>query len=466
MERVFFPALALGIATHVVYNRYEPNSANTVIPVLFALPPALVSLLNLPLSIANLSSSYFTFLTSLSLSIVIYRLSPFHPLAQYPGPVLCKITELWTVWVAYTGYQHRYFKKLHDHYGPFVRTGPNELSIIEPQTVSQILGVGGLDKGRYTDATQPPDAPRTVVTIWGEGHTAKRRVWNRAMTSASQRNYDPFLIRRARQLMSHLSTAADDAVDMVFWFELFSLDLMGDLSFGGPFESMHQGKDQDSLGERIHTFTWIFSITGKIPWILPTLNLLPQVAKITREANEYGRTLAIRRMKNGPGDAGSKDLFYHLADEAGVENQRPTVEETAADGIVAIIAASDTTTSAMSSLVYFLLKHPKTFKLVLEELDRVFPDGDDEEALCDFAKHQQLEYLTACINETLRLHPPLLSNGVPRELLEGQPERIFGGLLIDATLSLNVHQDNTSGHYRLYAELLNAAQPRPLLPTR
>lgn len=83
------------------------------------------------------------------------------------------------------------------------------------------------------------------------------------------------------------------------------------------------------------------------------------------------------------------------ADEAGLEKEKPTLESSAADGIVAVVAASDTTASVFSSLVWFLLSHPECYRRVQLELDSVFVDGDDP---VDVSKHPQLEFLSACMS--------------------------------------------------------------------
>jgi hypothetical protein len=54
-----------------------------------------------------------------------YRLSPFHPLAKYPGPFLAKTSKWWAAYLSGTGDQHRFIKRLHDRYGDVVRIGGN-----------------------------------------------------------------------------------------------------------------------------------------------------------------------------------------------------------------------------------------------------------------------------------------------------------------------------------------------------
>ena len=67
--------------------------------------------------------SFAIFYSTLVSSIVIYRISPFHPLADYPGPFLAKISKFYGVYMMSTGKNHILHKKLHEKYGPYVRTG-------------------------------------------------------------------------------------------------------------------------------------------------------------------------------------------------------------------------------------------------------------------------------------------------------------------------------------------------------
>ncbi|KAJ7306273.1 high nitrogen upregulated cytochrome P450 monooxygenase 2 [Mycena albidolilacea] len=424
-------AAALGLINHVFFHKCEPSSANIPFLLLAVQPVALLVFFGGPVTVVRVLLSYLVFLGSLSVSIAAYRTSPFHPLAQYPGPTIDKVTKLWGLWKASQGYKHLYTKELHDRYGPYVRTGPNEISVIDAPAASQILNFGGLEKGRYYEAgrnsvTQPPIGAAT-----GEIHTAKRRVWNRAMTSVAVREYEPLIVNRASQLISRLREQSG-AVDLVRWFNLFAFDLMGDLAFGGGFEMLRDGEDLDGLGERIRGYTKAYHLCGQVPWIMSTLHLLPQAGRIVEEFNGFAKNLAMQRMKKGA--VGMMDLWYHLTDEAGLEKEQPTVETAAGDGVTAIIAASDTTASTMSSLVWFLLSNPKCYQRVQQESDNVFVNGDD---FFDVGKHQELHFLSACIDEALRLHPPVPSSG-PRQVRLNEPGRNIAGRFIPEGTSIYI----------------------------
>ena len=64
-----------------------------------------------------------TYTLSACITTVAYRLSPWHPLAKYPGPLLAKVSKYWIIRVVRRGELHRTIMDLHRIYGPYVRTG-------------------------------------------------------------------------------------------------------------------------------------------------------------------------------------------------------------------------------------------------------------------------------------------------------------------------------------------------------
>lgn len=78
-----------------------------------------------------------------------------------------------------------------------------------------------------------------------------------------------------------------------------------------------------------------------------------------------------------------------------VESVKPPMEEVAADGILAIIAGSDTSAIALSHTFFFLIRHPKFMKRLLKEIDSEYPQAMD--TMIDFAKQADMPYLNACM---------------------------------------------------------------------
>ncbi|KAI0169618.1 cytochrome P450 [Hypoxylon sp. FL1284] len=73
------------------------------------------------------------------LLLAVYRLY-FHPLAGFPGPKICAATE-WYEFYCYIikeGQWGNEVRKMHEKYGPIVRTSPWELSIRDPDFYGQL----------------------------------------------------------------------------------------------------------------------------------------------------------------------------------------------------------------------------------------------------------------------------------------------------------------------------------------
>jgi len=108
---------------------------------------------------------------------------------------------------------------------------------------------------------------------------------------------------------------------------------------------------------------------------------------------------------------------------------RRTRPQLVAEGLVAIIAgyvsldplqpwltligSYDTTSTTLSNLWYYFLLHPAQYKRLQREIDAVFLRGEDP---VDQERLVGMEFLNACINESLRLAPPVPSGsqrGIP-----------------------------------------------------
>jgi hypothetical protein len=140
--------IAFGLVDHVFFNRLEPRSA--VKTAVLLMSQSGLCAISTPASEKLLEAwglAFVLLITTLFISIGMYRLSPFHPLASIPGPLLPRLSKLFGVFVSATGSQHEYLKLLHDKYGAMVRIGPNEVSVCDVDAVRSVFGTDGLRKG-------------------------------------------------------------------------------------------------------------------------------------------------------------------------------------------------------------------------------------------------------------------------------------------------------------------------------
>ena len=83
------------------------------------------------------------------------------------------------------------------------------------------------------------------------------------------------------------------------------------------------------------------------------------------------------------------------------------------DASLIVVAGSDTTAATLTCLFYHFATHPEVYKTLQKEADEFFAaevtSGD-----FDTGALGKLRYLQACIDESLRLFPPVMS-GLQRQ---------------------------------------------------
>ncbi len=73
-------------------------------------------------------------------------------------------------------------------------------------------------------------------------------------------------------------------------------------------------------------------------------------------------------------------------------NPQPSLSQLVDDGVLAVIAGADTTSSALTSIIYCLLTNPDACQKLQAEIDQFYPPGEDP---CDIKHHLNMHYLTA-----------------------------------------------------------------------
>ncbi|EIN09244.1 hypothetical protein PUNSTDRAFT_19716, partial [Punctularia strigosozonata HHB-11173 SS5] len=192
---------------------------------------------------------YASYASSALACVIAYRLSPFHPLASYPGPLLWRVSSLRLSQVSLGGRRHFILDDLHRKYGKFVRIGPNTLSINGP--VSHLIyGAGySMEKADSYKAPGHPDMTSLFFKIDKSKH-AQRKKAQKAATDPGPNSVSvflPMLERRSWELMSHIERRqTEKGVNMSDLCCHWAYDFMCDMVFGGSnkLEMMANGDPQ------------------------------------------------------------------------------------------------------------------------------------------------------------------------------------------------------------------------------
>lgn len=91
-----------------------------------------------------------------------------------------------------------------------------------------------------------------------------------------------------------------------------------------------------------------------------------------------------------------------------------TEAEQLANAEILIGAGSETTATLLSGVIYLLLKNPSALSKLVEEVRSSFT----KESELTFDSVNRLDYLLGCLNDALRLYPPVPGQ-LPRRVPKG-----------------------------------------------
>ncbi|RAL04151.1 cytochrome P450 [Aspergillus ibericus CBS 121593] len=406
-------AILAGILSHVAYFHHgEHHLYGTIYLKLFgALYTTSVALLHVSWGTAwmeawaTVSLHATSYLVGVFGSLLVYRLM-FNPLADFPGPWAARISSLWFPLQFRNNNRHFKLVELHDRYGPYIRIGPAELSIIDPKANDIIYGSSSpCTKSTFYDHSYPNNSLQT--TRDPVQHQQRRRLWSRAFGSKRLRGYDQRIRKYRRKLVDQLVKMNGQPVNANKWFGLYSYDVMGDLAFGEGFGSLERGEHHWAMQLIVEALEAMG--IGLPTWLFRMVVAIPGLMKGWRKLLEYSEARLMERMNNEPD---VPDISASLL--APLKGQAPDAEERlwlGGDCRLIIVAGSDTTTITLTALFYELAKHPEQIERLRAELTP-YVEGDLHEGFLD-DKISHLEHLNGVINEALRLYPAVPS-AIPR----------------------------------------------------
>lgn len=260
----------------------------------------------------------------------------------------------------------------------------------------------------------------SILSANDADHSRYRRLLSHAFSDRALREQEPllqhyidFLVRRLREYASTPSST----VDMVQWFNFTTFDIVGDLALGSSFGNLEKARydgwisvifAQFKLAALAVTFRF-FGLDGILKAMLPK----SAIEKRKRHAETANAKIHRRLEKEEGGkDEQRNDFMTYVRrynDEKGM-----SVLEIEATFRALVVAGSETTATALSGILGYLLQTPTAMDELVKEVRSAFSHESEIVA----AKVDGLAYLNAVIEEGLRMCPPV-ALGMPRLVPEG-----------------------------------------------
>ncbi|KXT05712.1 hypothetical protein AC578_5568 [Pseudocercospora eumusae] len=400
--------VGVGVAAHLIYfNRYECHRQTQAFVAVFV-----AYLLGAPLVLSRLYAQSTTsatieavllllaFLFGAIGSTLVYRIF-FNPLNRFPGPFAARLTNFYIAFrVGKTLQQWRILERLHQEYGPIVRTGTSRVSIVDPDWVEPSYSQNAVvQKGPWYDNNWPQ--PSLHQERSRAAHDLRRKSWAPAFSDKALREYESHIKTFNRKFLLRVAEHQGGRMNVSRWFNLYSVDLMGALAFGKNYGMMDSGEKHAVLNV-ISTGMGALGLT--LPtWFMQLLRLVPGdpagIKKLLRFSQDELKEAidnnfhASKDTKVSPGSVISSWLHENYKDIPNPWESRTFCM----DSQLIIVAGSDTTAAALTWLFYYLAQSPDEVQKLRNEL-RACAVGEwsDKDI-------RHCEHLNASINEALRL---------------------------------------------------------------
>ncbi|KPI44357.1 Pisatin demethylase [Cyphellophora attinorum] len=388
--------------------------------------------------------------------------------ASIPGPLLARFTNLHRLFSVFCSSPHDDQVRLHDRHGPFVRLGPNMVSVRGAPYASQIYGIGkGFVKSDYYSVFQNiVNGKRTasLVAMTDESdHARTKRVIAHAYSLSTLVEYEPLVDSTIAVLLENLSTRfakTGTKCDFGQYLQYFAFDVIGELTFSKRLGFMEQDEDVDGIIAAIGSNFRYFSVLGQMPWVDGLLGKNPIYVRYLRKPVSspilaFAQKLLQERLRSLDDDAedkitdsdhsrAAKPDFLSRFLQARKDSEEPDLTTDAkllSYLFMNINAGSDTIASTLKGIFYYLLTSPAALEKLMDELCTAQTQGELSTPCPTYAETQALPYLQAVIKEGLRLNPALslpLERVVPK-----------GGITLSATdekISSSSTMSQTSVH--------------------
>ncbi|KAK8120200.1 cytochrome P450 [Apiospora kogelbergensis] len=382
----------------------------------------------------------------------------FNPLRKVPGPFLSSISPIPLLLMSWSDTPHKQILALHQNYGDVVRTSPDSVSCLHATAWKEVYG--HRKPGQPENLKHPGFVAEVASGIIGadtETHTHQRHLLAQAFSAQGMQRQEPLIRHHVDRLFRCFEEHCTEgrSLDLAKWFNFFSFDIIGDLSFGESFGNMARGHFHPWIATIMEFFVAQHDMAHfrrAYPLLEAMVGPLAKMfaAKIISKHNMFMRTQVAKRLALEPS---RPDFIDGMKPDHAQGKEGLSLEAICHNATIFVVAGSDTTAIALAGATYLLCTHPEVLAKLKEEIDSSF----DSEEQITLLSARRLRYLTAVLDETLRIYPAALGS-VPRRI-QRHGETVGGHFLPGGT-SVDIW------HWAMYHNPANFTEPEVFAPER
>lgn len=296
-------------------------------------------------------------------------------------------------------------RDLHKRYGDIVRIAPNELSFASVDSYRDIYSHASKTRRPFEKGPSYERDKKfpSIVDATGQDHRTQRRALSHAFSAKALRDQEDVVQQYVNLFTAQLGTwsSQSDGINIVEALNWITFDIIGELAFGESFKAVETGKTHPWVSILIDTVREmnLVNMRKRMPIMNLVLPFLVPKDLGPKLAAHWDHTVAMTKKRIAKKDTITRaDFFQHI-----LENSMMEEELLQQNAHVLIIAGSETTATALAGCLYHLLHNDDCLATLQKEVRNAF---DTLDAITGDAT-QKLPYLHACVEEALRIYPPL-----------------------------------------------------------
>ncbi|KAF2638392.1 cytochrome P450 CYP5280A1P [Massarina eburnea CBS 473.64] len=423
------------------------------------------------------------FSTLLALSIFVVALLPIVYHFYDPKGFRKYPTQNWLSGISYLGYcwevarnhEHFHSHRLHEAHKryPVMRVGPNWLSFTKAQAAKDIYGyTSSCSKAAIYDSLS--GGGRHLVNITEKSiHSGRRRMMAAAYAPRHSEKWEKGIAESMANLLLHMderctgplndshdASLGELGFEAMYWSNLYTYEVIIKIGLSQDMGWLKAGNDLVEITNPDGTTKTISAIqclhagsraSAVLVWDTQRFPLYKHIAmRLSKSYAEHvkqaadWRTLVTRmaRERTVRFEAGEAldDLFEPMMVGKGGEKPDIHDRDRIAEVDQMINGGGDGPAISLTCTLYHLIKNPAALGRLREELDDALGHSD---GTAPWSKVRNLEYLKACIDESMRLLPPVATDLLRKTAPEGlkvDTEMVPGNTIVSVS-AYSAHRD-------------------------
>lgn len=349
------------------------------------------------------------------LLLILYNISPLHPLSPIPGPKLAAATYFPEFYydVICLGKYTTKIREMHEKYGPLVRINPDEIHCSDSGFSDEIYAVGGRKRDRTLHQINGAAVGTKAEfgTVDHDLHRIRRAPVAKFFSRSVIMSLEEDVAALAQQLCDKIMTERRNRtpIDLTRAYSNLSTDVISAYCFGESFNLLNKPGWESNFRDSnlamlknwflFRFFPFLKSLANLGVWFLEYLpddtalfirtmqidvpNLVTKTTEDLKAGVDYPRPIFVKALL-----------------ESNLSKEDKTPDRMYAEVLGLLGAGTETTAWCLSVLTYHILANPEIFDTLTQELKEAIPNPQH---LPHWAALEKLPYLSSVVQEGLRL---------------------------------------------------------------